>query len=161
MPRELTARQLRFATLLASGKKSIVAAFRETYEPRDPRAKHVYRNSFRLSRHPGVRAKIAELQMQMSPSLDDAAAVQRHAVAVAFHLSVGARSERVRLRAAQLLFDLSEKLQAVRDANPAESARLLAGLRNVYRRVMKLDGAEMMPPAESSVSVPGEGRETG
>jgi hypothetical protein len=148
MVRELSARQLRFATLLASGKKSIVGAFRETYEPANPKAPHVFRNSFRLSRHPGVREKIRELQIGMFPSIDDAEAIQQHAVAVVFHLSIGSKSERVRLRAAEMLFELSEKLQAARDAAPQHQGRALTELRRIYDRMTAL--ADREEPASSS-----------
>jgi hypothetical protein len=148
MTRELTARQQRFATLLASGKKSIVDAFRETYAPTNPKAPHVYRNSFRLSRHPAVRERIRELQTELY-SLDDAEAIQHHAVAVVFHLSISAKSERVRLGAAELLLALAEKLEALGKAAPSEQARLLAGLRRVYRRVEKLADAREPLSADS------------
>jgi hypothetical protein len=84
----------------------------------------------------------------MSPSPDDAEAIHRHAVAVLCHLSIEGRSERVRLAAAELLLALADKLQAAQNAEPSEQARLLGGLRRVYRKVTKFTGIAEMPPSE-------------
>jgi hypothetical protein len=143
MARELNARQLRFAQLVASGKKTLVGAFREVYEPVNPRARHVYRNSRRLARHPGVSAKIRELQLL--PSLEDGEALQEHAIATLFHLSSAPSKERTRLAAAELLFAISERLQKVRDVSPREEPGVLADLRRLFRRSIKLADTEITP----------------
>lgn len=143
MARNLNSRQLRFASLVASGRMSMVAAFREVYRPPNPRALYVFRNAFRLSRHPVVAEKIREFRQQLFPALEDAQEIQNHAVAVAYHLSVDATSERVRLGAAELLFELSERLQVARDATPEQEGRALTDIRRLYRRMTVLaDKAE-------------------
>jgi hypothetical protein len=143
MARDLNPRQLRFAQLVASGKRTLVGAFREVYEPSNPKARHVYRNSRRLARHPVVCAKIRELQM--TPSLDDAEALQEHAVATLFHLSSPPAGERTRLVAAELLFAISERLQKMHDAAPREEPGVLADLRRLFRRSFKLADTGSMP----------------
>jgi hypothetical protein len=142
MARELNARQMRFASLVASGRKTLVGAFREVYEPTNPKAAHVYRNARRLSRHPGVSARIQELQQQILPSPEDAEEIQRHAVAVAFHLSTDAKTERVRLLAAELLLAVAEKMEAARGAEQAGQTRALVELRRLYRQLTELGDAE-------------------
>jgi hypothetical protein len=141
MTRNLNSRQMKFADLVANGR-TLVGAYRLVYEPGDPKALHVYRNARRLSRHPVVAAKIREFQQQLFPALEDAEAIQNHACGVAYHLSMNASSERVRLRAAEMLFELSEKLQAARGATPGQEGRALTELRRLYRRMTALGDKE-------------------
>jgi hypothetical protein len=135
MTRDLNSRQVKFANLVASGK-TLVGAYRLVYEPGDPRAAHVYRNSRRLAAHPQVRAKIRELQELLFT--EDAGEIQRHALAVVHRLSLSASSERVRLGAAELLFALSEKLQAARDAVPQQQGWAMVELGRIYRQLTTL-----------------------
>ena len=134
MTRDLNSRQAKFAHLVAGGR-TLVGAYRIVYEPGDPRAMHVFRNARRLAAHPGVRAKIREFQALYNT--EDAGEIQRHAIAIAYDLSINGNG-RTRLGAATLLFEVAEKLQTARDAAPPQQDWALAELRRLYRRMTAL-----------------------
>jgi hypothetical protein len=128
---------MKFASLVAEGR-SYVGAYRTVYEPTNPWAKHVNRNAFRVAHNPAVAAQIQELQRQSLPYPEDAQALQARAIGTLFHLSSPPTRERTRLVAAELLFEISERLQQISGATPSEEPGILADLRRLFRRSMKL-----------------------
>jgi hypothetical protein len=144
MGRNLSARQLLFAHLAADGKHSLVAAFREVYQPATPQARHVYRNCYRLSRHPAVSAKIRELQSQTLPPLEDSETILRHAVGVVARLSTDSASEHVRLKAAELLYAFADRMQVAHEAEPRETMRAFVELRRLYKQLTEMGDLEDM-----------------
>jgi len=139
MTRDLNSRQTKFAHLVAGGK-TLVGAYRIVYEPGDPKAMHVFRNARRLAAHPEVKARIRQFQELFNT--EDAEAIQHHAISVAHRLSISANNERVRLAAAELLFEISVKLEAAHDAAPPQQDRASAELRRLYRRMAALGDRE-------------------
>ena len=96
MARKLNTRQMEFAVKVAEGKP-LVTAYREVYKPANDKAASVYQNAKRSARHPGIAARIKELQLELLPDPGDVRAIRAHAMAVIVGLSLNAQDEKVRM----------------------------------------------------------------
>jgi hypothetical protein len=162
--RKLNARQVQFAVRVAEGEP-LVAAYREVYKPANDKAPSVYQNAKRAAKHPGIAARIQELQLELLPAPEDMRAVYGHGLATIIQLSISSEDSRVRLRAAQWLCAEAEKretleagkretLEAARTPNPQE---VLSQLEALYRKALpeheplveEVSDEEGVPPAKS------------
>ncbi len=153
MPRNLTGKQMQFAASVAAGQ-TVVGAYREVYQPVDGKAASAYSNAKRARRHPGIAARIKELQLELMPAPQDMRQIYEHGMAVALQLSVTSPDHRVRLRAAQWLCAEAEKREMLSSetvprapAEPMSTEAVIANLRELYRR------AGMSPVAQEPLVV--------
>jgi hypothetical protein len=134
---------MQFATSVAAGKP-LVAAYREVYKPANDKAASVYQNAKRSARHPGIAARIQELQLELLPAPEDMKAVYAHGLATIIQLSNSCEDSRVRLHAAQWLCAEAEKRktleaekretqEAARTSDPQE---LVSQLEALYRKAL-------------------------
>ena len=102
--RRLTAKQERFAALVAQGSP-LAAAYREAYETTRMQPRTVWNDASALARHPGVAARIEELRAQIEASAyEDAASLRRLALNTLTTIaSDEAVSTKDRIRAAETL----------------------------------------------------------
>jgi hypothetical protein len=140
----LNARQVQFAVKVAEGEP-LVAAYREVYKPANDKAPSVYQNAKRAAKHPGIAARIQELQLELLPAPEDMKAVYAHGLATIIQLSISSENSRVRLHAAQWLCAEAEKrktleaekrediLEAARTPNPQE---VLSQLEALYQKAL-------------------------
>jgi len=138
----LNSRQEKFAASVASGK-TLVASYREVYMPSNDKAPSTYRNAKRSAKHPGIAARIKELQLERLPAAEDMRAVYQHGLAVIIGLSASCEDPRVRLSAAQFLIreaEKREKLEEARTRNQREGAspreELIRELRSLYAKAL-------------------------
>ena len=151
--RNLTAKQAAFAGRVAAGQ-TVIGAFREVYQPVDGKAASAYSNAKRARKHPGIAARIKELQLELMPAPQDMRQIYEHGMAVALQLSVGSPDHRVRLRAAQWLCAESEKRERLTSetvprapSQPMPTEAVIANLRELYRK------AGMSPLAQEPLVV--------
>jgi hypothetical protein len=136
MSRKLNSRQMQFASNVAAGK-SLVSAYREVYQPVNGKAPSVYQNAKRSAKHPGIAARIRELQVELLPAPEDMRAVYQHGLAVILQLSISSEDPRVRMRAAQWLCseaEKREKLEAVKARNQNQLDEIFSELHDLYRK---------------------------
>jgi hypothetical protein len=142
--RKLNTRQLEFAVRVAEGEP-LVAAYREVYKPANAKAASVYQNAKRSAKHPGIAARIKELQVELLPAPEDMRAVYAHGLATIIQLSISSEDSRVRLRAAQWLCAEAEKREALEAekretletaGTPNEGEEILSKLRALYDKVL-------------------------
>ncbi len=153
LPRNFTAKQSEFASRVAAGQ-TLVGAYREVYKPVDGKAASVYANAKRARRHPGIAARIKELQVELMPAPQDMRQIYEHGMAVVLQLSVASPDHRVRLRAAQWLCAEAEKREKLTPetvprapAEPMPTEAVIANLRELYRK------AGMSPLAQEPLVV--------
>jgi hypothetical protein len=139
---------MQFAASVASGKP-LAVAYREVYKPANGKAPSVYQNAKRSAKHPGIAARIQELQAELLPAPEDMKAVYAHGLATIIRLSNSCEDSRVRLSAAQWLCVEAEKqaekrqtLEAARATNQREE--IIAELHALYRKAL----AERAPLVE-------------
>ena len=138
MPRELTAKQAKFAALVASGSTK-VGAYRQVYPGKANKVTQ-WMEAQRVAKVPKVRAEIHRLQLLTLPQVEDLAALRQHTVAVMVGLSIGAQNEALRMKAAAWLHEIATKELAARRAGPEEGASdVLADLRSLYRRALRTE----------------------
>ena len=141
MPRKLNSRQKQFAASVAAGKP-LVAAYREVYQPANGKAPSTYRNAKRAAKHPGISARIEELELEPCPAAKDPQALYEHGLATIIQVSKSPEDRRVQLQAAQWLCAEAEKrarLEALRleKVRPPERREdVIAELRAIYRRAL-------------------------
>ena len=152
MARKLNTRQMEFAVKVAEGKP-LVTAYREVYKPANDKAPSVYQNAKRSARHPGIAARIQELQLELLPDPGDVRAIRSHAMAVIVGLSLNAQDEKVRMRSAEWLHEETgrqiaeqERLEGVRVVPAANSPEaILEELRGLYEKALPEAARELEP----------------
>lgn len=147
----LTAKQQKFADLVAGGKTR-TAARREVYveSPKYPKA--TSRRAVALAEKPNVAAEIKRLTWLSFPPLDNTRGMREQAVRVLSDLSRTAPPA-VRLQAALALYKISETTRAAADprATDSEQDKLLASLRKLYATIqgnvqeVDIDGPDIGP----------------
>jgi len=161
MSRNLTGKQAKFALEVAMGK-SLADSYREAYGPSNPTARSVYTNSQRARRHPLVSQRIAELEMQLMPGPEDMKAARQHALAVGLQLTVVAKDERVRLRAAQFVAAEAAKSEKLEEEERKAEGRpqVIAELKGLYRKALGSAKASVVEPTkgeQKTEDIPGAG----
>ena len=103
-PRRLTAKQDRFAALVAQGSP-LAAAYRQAYDATRMRARTVWNDSSALARHPGVAARVEQLRAEIeAETYRDAAHVRRLALNTLTSIAGDDNAQaRDRIRAAESL----------------------------------------------------------
>ena len=152
MARKLNTRQMEFAVRVAEGEP-LVAAYREVYKPANDKAASVYQNAKRSARHPGIAARIKELQLELLPDPGDVRAIRAHAMAVIVGLSLNAQDEKVRMRSAEWLHEETgrqiaeqERLEGVRVVPAANSPEaIFEELRALYEKALPEAAREPEP----------------
>jgi len=141
MPRKLNSRQKQFAASVAAGKP-LVAAYREVYQPANGKAPSTYRNAKRAAKHPGISARIEELELEPCPAAKDPQALYEHGLATIIQVSKSPEERRVQLQAGMWLCAEAEKRAAL-EASRLEKVRpperredVIAELRAIYRRAL-------------------------
>ena len=161
MARKLNARQVQFAVKVAEGKP-LVTAYREVYKPANDKAASVYQNAKRSARHPGIAARVQELQLELLPDPGDVRAIRAHAMAVIVGLSLNAQDEKVRMRSAEWLHEETgrqiaeqERLEGARVVPAANSPEaIFEELRGLYQKALPEAAREQEPLVVDAV--PGE-----
>jgi hypothetical protein len=157
MSRKLNSRQMQFATNVAAGK-SLVSAYREVYQPANAKAPSVYQNAKRSAKHPGIAARIRELQVELLPAPADMKAIYAHGLAVMIQLSITSEDARVRLRAAEWLCaeaEKREKLEAVQPRNQHQLDKIFSELHDLYRKAPTQEPLVEVVSDEEPERVPG------
>jgi hypothetical protein len=153
---------MQFAASVAAGKP-LVAAYREVYQPANGKAPSTYRNAKRAAKHPGISARIEELELERFPAVEDMRAVYEHGLAVIVRLSKTAKDSRVQLQAGMWLCAEAEKRAAL-EASRLEKVRpperredVIAELRAIYQRALpNSDPAPLVEEVRAEAE--GEGR---
>ena len=152
MARKLNTRQVQFAVKVAEGNP-LVTAYREVYKPANDKAASVYQNAKRSARHPGIAARIKELQLELLPDPGDVRAIRAHAMAVIVGLSLNAQDEKVRMRSAEWLHEETgrqiaeqERLEGARVVPAANSPEaIFEELRGLYQKALPGAAQEQEP----------------
>jgi hypothetical protein len=106
----------------------------------------VYPNSRRALKHPGIAARIKELQLELLPAPEDMRAIYQHGLATILQLSISAEDGRVRFRAAEWLCQEAEKrLRLEADRPPNQSDQVLADLRALYQKALTAQEPPLEP----------------
>jgi len=143
---------MEFAAKVAE-RKPLVRAYREVYKPANDKAASVYQNAKRSARHPGIAARIKELQLELLPDPGDVRAIRAHAMAVIVGLSLNAQDEKVRMRSAEWLHEETgrqiaeqERLEGARVVPAANSREaILEELRGLYQKALPGAAQEQEP----------------
>jgi hypothetical protein len=142
MPRDLNSRQMQFASSVAAGKP-LAVAYREAYKPANDKAPSVYQNAKRSAKHPGIAARIKELQLELLPAPSDLKAIYDHGLATMIQLSNSCEDDGVRWKAARWLCEEAERqaekqraLEATKvpERRRESDAEIVAELRMLYAK---------------------------
>jgi hypothetical protein len=148
MSRKLTGKQSEFASAVAQGTP-LAQAYRVAYRPKNPMAPSVYPNSRRALKHPGIAARIKELQLELLPAPEDMRAIYQHGLATILQLSISAEDGRVRLRAAEWLCSEAEKRQRLEADRPVnQSDEIFDDLRGLYQKALTAQEPPLEPLVE-------------
>jgi hypothetical protein len=129
VPRQLTEKQLRFATEIAMGKGK-TAAYRAAYSPANGKLPSVYSNSKRTAKLPHVAAAVAELRLRYMPAEASMEALYQHGLAVMLELT---NSDDARARFAAARFLCEEAGERRKAASSVDPEPLLQKLRELYQ----------------------------
>jgi hypothetical protein len=146
---------MQFAAKVAEGKP-LVAAYREVYSPSDGKSPTAYRNAKRSAKHPGIAARIKELQLELLPAPADMEQVYEHGLATVIQLC-SCEDSKIRLMAAERLMAEAKEQQEKRrtlEATkvPDQREEILAELRSLYRKALP----EQEPLVVEASEAPGE-----
>ena len=127
------------------------------------KAPSTYRNAKRAAKHPGISARIEELELEPCPAAKDPQALYEHGLATIIQVSKSPEDRRVQLQAAQWLCAEAEKrarLEALRleKVRPPERREdVIAELRAIYQRALpNSDPAPLVEEVRAEAE--GEGR---
>jgi hypothetical protein len=153
MPRDLNARQLKFAQAIAAGKTRIEAYEEAGYSTRGKRETRV-RVAKKTAKHPEIRAAVEKMQLQLLPDPGDVREIRAHAMGVIVKLSLEAGDEKVRLAAATWLHEETgkqiaererlEKTQQQRPPRWESDAEIIAELRMLYAKALPKREPELL-----------------
>src|SRR5215467_6823200 len=153
MARKLNSRQMQFAASVAAGS-TLVSAYREVYRPANDKAPSVYQNAKRSAKHPGIAARIKELQLELLPAPSDLKAIYDHGLATMIQLSNSCEDDGVRWKAARWLCEEAERqaekrrvLEAARapgERRRESDQRIIPELRALYAKALPMRQAELL-----------------
>jgi phage terminase small subunit len=145
MPRNLSARQLKFAAAIAAGETQAAAYTAAGFAPNSS-PKTAARDARRLAQKGEVRAAIEKMQLQLLPDPGDVRGIRAHAMGVIVRLSLEAEDEKVKLQAARWLHEETgrqiaererlEKIQQQSAPRRESDAEIIAELRMLYAKAL-------------------------